>query len=100
MNTDRIKNIRQQGKAARGQKELIKHLSGERLTLKQAINAHCYDCCGFFADGKVDCGLKHCSLHPIMAYNQNREKGSKRTMTNAHMQKMRAARQKESNLLL
>lgn len=40
MNTDRIKNIRRQGKAARGQRELIKHLSGDRLTLKQAVNAH------------------------------------------------------------
>ena len=40
MNTDRIKNIRRQGKAARGQKELIKHLSGERLTLKQAVKFH------------------------------------------------------------
>jgi len=98
MNADRIKNIRRQGKAARGQKELIKHLSGERLTLKQAVNAHCYDCTGFFADGKVDCGLKHCPLHHFMAYNQNREKRTSRTSSNAHMEKMRAARRQESIL--
>jgi len=92
MNADKVKSIRQYGKTARGQKELLKHLEGERLTLKQAVNAYCYDCAGFFADGKVDCGLKHCSLHPFMAYNQNREKGRKRTTSNAHMEKMRAAR--------
>jgi hypothetical protein len=100
MNTDRIKSIRQYGKTARGQKELLKHLSGERLTLKQAVNAHCYACTGFFADGKNDCSMPHCSLHPFMPYNQNREKGRKRTMSKDHMEKMRAARQKESSLLL
>jgi len=100
MNEDRIKSVRKYGKTARGQRELIKHLSGDRLTMLQAIHAKCCDCMGFYADGKVDCGLKHCSLHPFMAYNENREKGSKRTMTNAHMQKMRAARRQESNLLL
>ena len=94
---ERIKSIRKHGKTAKGQKEIIKHLSGERLTLKQAIHAHCYSCMGYFADGKVDCGMKHCPLHPYMAYNQSREKKTGlRRMTDAHMEKMRAARQKES----
>ena len=93
MNEERIRSIRKHGKTARGQKELIKHLSGERLTLKQAVNAHCYDCTGFFADGKVDCGVKHCSLHPFMAYNENRvKKTSNRKMTDAHKEKMQAGR--------
>lgn len=100
MNRDRIKSIRRHGKAARGQKELIKHLSGDRLTLKQAVNAHCYDCTGFYADGKIDCSMPACPLHPFMPYNQNREKRTSRTMSNAHMEKMRAARRQESNLLL
>ncbi len=97
---ERIKDIRRQGKAARGQKELIKHLSGERLTLKQAVNAHCYDCMGFYADGKHDCAMPKCPLHPFMFYNRNRMKQTNRTISNAHMEKMRAARQKESLLLL
>jgi D-mannonate dehydratase len=101
MNAERIKSIRRQGKAARGQKELIKHLSGERLTLKQAVNAHCYDCMGFFADGKTDCHMPACPLSQFMFYNKCRAKQTNtRTSSNAHMQKMRAARQKESNLLL
>ena len=90
---DRIKNIRQYGKTARGQKEILKHLSGERLTLKQAVYAKCYDCAGFYSDGKVDCNMPHCSLHPFMAYNQNRIKRIvKNTMPGDHMEKMRAAR--------
>lgn len=93
MNEDRIKDIRRYGKTARGQKELVKHLEGGRITLKQAVLAKCYDCAGFFADGKNDCSMPHCSLHSFMAYNRNREKGSKRTMSTAHMEKMRAARQ-------
>jgi hypothetical protein len=71
---ERINNIRKYGKTARGQKELLKHLSGQRITLKQAIYARCYDCMGYYADGKVDCNMPHCSLHPFMAYNQNRVK--------------------------
>jgi len=92
MNTDRIKNIRRYGKTARGQKELIKHLSGERLTLKQAVNAHCYDCCGMYADGKTDCMMENCPLHSFMPYNQNREKGTRQPVSAEHMQKMREAR--------
>lgn len=101
MNEKTISDIKRHGKAARGQKELLKHLSGEKLTLKQAVYAHCYDCTGFYADGKIDCRLPHCPLHPFMSYNQNREKQTAtRTISDSHMQKMRAARQKESNLLL
>lgn len=96
-NTERI---RRYGKLARGQKEILKHLSGQRLTLKQAVIAHCYDCMGYFADGKVDCNMPDCPLYPHMAYNPNREKRTGQPMTKEHKQKMRVARQKESNLLL
>lgn len=90
---ERIKNIRQYGKTARGKNELLKHLSGQRLTLKQAVNARCYDCMGMFADGKVDCQMPHCSLHPFMAYNLDRVKRTvKKTMPGDHMEKMRTAR--------
>ncbi len=90
---ERIKNIRRHGKTARGQKELLKHLSGQKLTFKQAIYARCYDCMGYYADGKVDCKMPHCPLHPFMAYNQNRVKRTiKKTMPGDHMERMRAAR--------
>jgi hypothetical protein len=97
---ERIKNIRLHGKSARGKNELLKHLSSQRLTLKQAVNAHCYDCMNFYADGKIDCHLLHCPLHPFMPYNENRTKQTTtKTISDEHMVKMRAARQKESILL-
>lgn len=89
---ERINNIRLNGKTARGQKEILKHLSGQRLTLKQAVLAHCYDCSGFFADGKVDCECPACSLHPFMAYNQNRLKRTTKTTMSGDNIEMRAAR--------
>ena len=90
---ERIKNIRQHGKTARGKNELLKHLSGQRLTLKQAVYAKCYDCAGYFADGKVDCKMPHCSLHPFMAYNAERVKRTiNKSLTKAHKQKMIEAR--------
>jgi len=80
MNKEKIKNIQSNGKTARGKSELIKHLEGKRLTLKQAINAHCYDCMGYFADGKVDCEMPACPLHPVMSYNVNKGKRPKMTV--------------------
>jgi len=71
---ERIFTIRKHGKTARGQRELLKHLSGQRLTLKQAVNAHCYDCMNFYSDGKIDCKIRHCSLYPFMPYRLDREK--------------------------
>ena len=90
---ERIENIQRYGKTARGQKEILKHLSGQRLTLKQAVLAHCYDCLGFYADGKVDCNMPHCPLHPFMAYNAERVKRTiNKSLTKAHKQKMIEAR--------
>lgn len=74
MNAERIKSIRKHGKTARGQKELLKHLAGQKITFKQAIYARCYDCMGYYSDGKVDCKMPHCALYPFNPYKKNREK--------------------------
>ena len=87
MNSKRITNIEQYGKTAQGKKEILKHLKGQRLTLKQAVYAHCYDCMGFYADGKYDCKMPKCPLHPFMAYNQNRIKRTiKKTIPGDHVE--------------
>lgn len=57
---------------AKGKKELLRHLDKERLTLKQAVIAKCYDCMGFYSDGKVDCKMPDCSLYPFMPYNPSK----------------------------
>lgn len=74
MNEKIISDIKRHGKTARGRQELLKYLDGGRLTLKQAVLAHCYSCLGYYADGKQDCNMSKCSLHPFMAYNANRQK--------------------------
>jgi len=74
MNEKTISDIKRHGKTARGKKELIKHLEGGRITLKQAVNAYCYGCLGYYADGKQDCKMPKCPLHSFQPYNENRLK--------------------------
>ena len=76
----KYEDIEKYGLSARGKKEILAHLEGNKLTLKQAVNAKCYDCMGFYADGKVDCEMPSCTLYPFMPYNPNRIKKTK-TMT-------------------
>ncbi|MGA3280597.1 MAG: hypothetical protein ABSD50_06390 [Smithella sp.] len=81
MNERIISDIKRHGKTAKGKQELIKHLEGKRLTLKQAVYGHCFDCMGMFADGKHDCNLSKYPLHPFMSYNENRIKRTSRTVS-------------------
>jgi len=61
-------SILSKGKVAKGRKELIRFLKGEPLTYKQAIRAKCYECMGWYTDGKVTCGIKKCPLFPFMPF--------------------------------
>lgn len=67
---DTIREIEKWGIAAQGRSEIIAHLSGIRLTRDRAIRAKCYDCMGYFADGKDDCRQADCPLYPFMPYSQ------------------------------
>ena len=62
------------GIMARGRKELLNHLDGERLTIRQMALARCFDCMGYFADGKADCEIPDCPLYPLMPYRKKGEK--------------------------
>jgi len=65
---------------ARGIKELNKHLSGGKLSLKQAILAKCADCLGLYGDGKDDCAMTDCPLYPFMSYGvawKSRQRGKR-----------------------
>ena len=66
----RKKHIEEFGIMAQGRKELLKHLDGERLTIRQMVLAKCFDCMGYFADGKADCEIPDCSLYPLMPYRK------------------------------
>ena len=55
-------------KVKAGKNDLIKHLSGKRLTRNQAIKAKCYDCNGY---GESDeCSIITCPLYPFSPYRQ------------------------------
>lgn len=58
------------GGSFRGKNELLKHLNGETLTARQSIRGKCYECMGYFADGKCDCKIEACPLYPFMSYKE------------------------------
>jgi len=84
----RIEMIKKDGLTTKGKKELICHLEGGRLTYRQAIHAHCYDCMCYFIDGRADCEMPRCPLHPFMVFNRNRTKPKTRILTEEHIEKL------------
>ena len=92
MNSKLISDIQKYGKTARGKKELLKHLEGGRLTLRQATLAKCYDCLCYMVDGRQDCKMPSCCLYPFMTFNQDKSKRASRTMSEDHKAKLKAAR--------
>ena len=57
------------GKRRSGRSELIKYLSGNRLTRSKAISAKCFDCQGMGEDNV--CETITCPLFPYSPYHQN-----------------------------
>lgn len=51
-----------------GRNEWLKHRGGKKLTRNQAIKAKCYDCMGYYVDGKCDCKMPDCSLYLFNPY--------------------------------
>jgi len=72
------REVVEQAPAATGKQHLLRHLDGNRTTQRQAILAKCYDCMGYYADGRVDCKMPDCALHPWMPYRENRVKRTRR----------------------
>jgi len=94
-----IKRIRKFGKEAKGRKGLIEHLSGQQLTMRDAIFAKCYECTNMYADGKVDCEIKGCPLYPFMPYRKG-EKVVLRKLSDKQKEKitLNLNRKKRSNI--
>jgi hypothetical protein len=61
--------------SGRGSAHLAKHRTGGRLTQRQAILAKCADCTCDFADGREDCDVESCPLHPFMPYRRGQSAG-------------------------
>ena len=45
-----------------------------KLTLLNAVRSQCWGCCGFYADGREDCGNTKCSLYNWMPYRPKKKK--------------------------
>lgn len=54
--------------SATGKKELLKHLKNQKLVKEEAIWAKCYECMGYYADGRKDCKIYNCPLYTWMPY--------------------------------
>ncbi|MGA2933933.1 MAG: hypothetical protein ABSD81_02110 [Methanomicrobiales archaeon] len=63
------------GKRAIGQKEYRAYLKGQHLSFKSRILAYCYTCMGSYTDGKCDCEISTCPLHPVMPFRDVRFPG-------------------------
>jgi hypothetical protein len=73
----RIADIKKYGLSVRGRREYLKYLNNEKITLRQAVAAHCYDCQGFFADGRAPCPDELC---PLWLWSQFRDKEPMKTI--------------------
>jgi hypothetical protein len=51
-----------------GGTEYKKFLDGKKLTRKEAMLAHCYQCMGGFEGGKQDCLGRSCPMHQYYPY--------------------------------
>jgi hypothetical protein len=51
-----------------GGNEYKKFLNGKKLTRKEAMLAHCYECMGGYEDGKQDCLGKSCPIYQYYPY--------------------------------
>jgi len=72
--------IEKHGTTAQGKREYLDYLkTRKKLTPRQAIRANCYQCAGYFTDGKTDCEILDCPLHPYMPYRKDGAKAKRAT---------------------
>lgn len=66
-----VESMENETKAA-GKTSYVAFLKGEPINLREAIEAMCYSCMAFYADGIGDCGCgKSCPLYGFHPYNPN-----------------------------
>jgi hypothetical protein len=93
MSKAKLASIERLGINVKGKREIIAHLSGQKLSRAASMAAKCYDCMVFFADGRQDCEQKDC---PLYQYNtsgvqfKTRER-KKPTSTGAQLCKKRVS---------
>lgn len=92
-----LEAIEKTGIKSIGQKEMVKHLHGEHLSIREMVLAKCYDCMGGYHDGIQDCGIQECALYPLQPYRKG-EKYVTKVYSPEVKEKMAArARQMQAN---
>lgn len=69
----RIRNAKS-GKLSGGKTQYLRYLNGETITRMQAMLSKCFECCGYYADGRRDCLMSDCALYPWMPYKGEEER--------------------------
>ena len=66
----RIKNSEngKKGSGCKGQAAYVKFTEGAKLTQRNAIYANCFECMGFYVDGREDCKNTTCLFYQWMPY--------------------------------
>jgi hypothetical protein len=72
---------------AKGKNEYLRYLNGKNITKSEAILGNCYLCIGYASDGKCDCKMPLCPLHPWMPY---REEGVRKSRLLSEEQRIAA----------
>ena len=72
-NAQEIENVKAFGKSGQGRTEYLDYLEGKHISYKQRCLAQCYQCMGYYKDGKVSCGCRTCALFTIMPYKDKVE---------------------------
>jgi hypothetical protein len=64
----RKKDVTLLGMVSSGRTNYLKYLDGNKIGLKGAVLSKCFDCMGYYIDGRNDCGIPECPLYPWMPY--------------------------------
>lgn len=72
-NKEMLERINDASKCS-GRSNIIKSITGQKISASAAIVAKCFDCCGHYIDGRKDCEVSYCPLYPWMPYGLMRKK--------------------------
>jgi hypothetical protein len=68
--SDKENDVKKYGISAQGRKEYLKILKGEHASYKERCLAMCYECMGYYVDGRETCTDVTCPLYMIMPYRK------------------------------
>jgi hypothetical protein len=64
-----IEEIEKNGIGSGGKNALLRYLKRESIHRSAAIKAKCFECCGYYGDGRVNCNIPTCPLYPFIHLN-------------------------------